>query len=106
MGSLGLSRWKPVLLRACSAVVGAAALAFAVVWAAAIALGAGGASVYDSIRILGFLGVIAWAAGSGCALAYAKSSARAWAAGLAGGTLLGLLLFAAWSDMYDVTGCG
>ena len=95
-----------MLLRAFLAVLGAAALLFGLGWTVDIALGAGAGSVYDSVRILGFLGVVAWILGGSSGLAYARSGARPWMAGMAGCLLLGVLLFVAWADMHDTTNCG
>lgn len=92
--------------RASLAVVGATALAFGVVWTADVVFGAGAASVYDSVRILGSLGALAWIFAGSSGVAYARTGTRPWAAGVAGGLLMGLLLFVAWTDMHDTTGCG
>ena len=95
----------PVLLRGLLA-SGGAALAFGVVWAVAITFGAGADSVYDSIRILGLLGVLAWVAGGSSGLAYARTGGRPWIGGVALGIALGIPLFVAWTDMHGVAGCG
>ena len=94
------------MLRACLAVVGAAALLVGGAWTIDIALGAGAGSVYDSVRILGSLGALAWIFAGSSGVAYARTGTRPWAAGVAGGLLMGLLLFVAWTDMHDTTGCG
>ena len=93
------------MLRACLAVVGAAALLVGGAWTIDIALGAGAGSVYDSVRILGLLGVAAWIFAGSSGLAYARTGVRPWVAGTAGGLVLAVLLFVAWADMQDTTGC-
>jgi hypothetical protein len=92
--------------RASLAVVSAGAVAFGLVWAVELALGAGADSVYDSVRVLGLLGVLAWTLGGSSGLFYARTTARPWLVAMAGALIFGLLLFAAWTDMYDLTGCG
>ena len=95
-----------MLLRACLGVGGAAALAIGAVWAVAIALGEGSPSVYDSLPVLGLLGVAAWIFSGGSALAYVKTGARRWIANARLGLLCSLLLFDVCNDMKGVTGCG
>ena len=95
-----------VLLRASFRVGGTGGLGVAVLWAAAIALGAGSGSVYGSLPLLGLLGVLAWTVSGGSALAYASTGARPWVATAAAGGACGLLFFALWIAMRNVTGCG